>query len=156
MPYNKLKSDSGFMDFPLYNLPDVNNSTLVFHGDGKKKVMVIANENEVENDLDFLRNVLSPLGFEEQDVYLIITPNTALSFTELCQNYDFNNLVLFGLTPVQIGLQVQAKLYQPLNISKKQIMFADGVEIFMEEKAKGGARPKAKQLWVALKSFLGC
>lgn len=154
MPYDKLKTDSGFMDFSLYNLPDVNDSSLVFHGDGKKKVMVIANENDVENDLEFLRNVLSPLGLQEQDVFLLITLKPALSFTELCQNYDFNNLVLFGLTPLQIGLQVQAKLYHPLNISKKQIMFVDGVELFMEEKAKGGTRPKAKQLWVALKSFL--
>jgi hypothetical protein len=156
MPNNKIKTGAGFLDFPLYDLPDVDVTSFQVHGEGNKKVMVIVNESKHESKLEFVKTVLAPLGVEEQDAFIILlTSDSKLSFAELGRNYDFDHLILLGVKAVQIGLQIQTTLYLPIKLNKKELVFTDAVDIFLEEKEKGGARPKAKQLWVTLKSFLG-
>ncbi len=156
MPKNKITTSAGFLDFPLYDLPNVDVTSLQIHGEGRKKVMIIVNESDCENKLEFIQTVLPPLDVQDQDAFIILlTQNQTLSFVELCRNYDFDHLILFGLGTAEIGLQIQSKQYLPLKIAKKELLLVDGVEIFIEEKEKGGSRPKARQLWLALKSFFG-
>ncbi len=155
MPINKIKPGAEFLDYPLYLLPKVDITSLKVHGEGRKKVMVIINEDDCKNKLEFIQRVLSPLGIQEQDAFIILlTSDQNVSFAELCRNFDFNHLILFGMKVGEIGLQIQTKLYVPLKITEKEILFVDGVAVFLDEKEKGGGRPKARQLWSTLKSFL--
>ncbi len=147
-------SISRLLDYSLYDLPEEHPKNHGFLGQGKKNVMVIAKEDDAGNDIEFLQSVFSPLGINyPEDVFILITPDPQVSFAWLCQNYDFDKLVLFGVDTKVIGLQISVPLYRPINIAKKRLIFADNVDVFASEKAKGGARPKARQLWMALQSF---
>ncbi len=154
MPNNKHGATSGFLDFPLYDLADTDQLSLEFHGQGEKKVMVIAKGENVENEIEFLQSVLSPLGIQyPKDPFILITTNQRVSFVQLIQNFEFESLVLMGISPKDLGLQITVPFYYPLNLAKKQLIFTEAIHVFTEEKDQGGARPKAKQLWVSLKSF---
>ena len=147
-------SVSKLLDYSLYELPEEPQEKQRFLGHGKKSVMVIAKVDDAGNDIEFLQSVLSPLGINyPEDVFILITPDPQVSFVWLCQNYDFDKLVLFGVDTKVIGMQITVSLYRPINIAKKRLIFADHIDVFTSEKAKGGSRPKAKQLWMALKSF---
>lgn len=155
MSDNKLRSITDLLDFPIYDLPETGTKDHNFLGQGNKKIMVIANADDVGNEIEFLQSVLSPLGIKyPEDPLVLITSNPRVSFTDLCQNYDFRELLLFGVDPKSIGLQISPPAYQSINIAKKQLIFVEPIEVFIEEKTKGGSRPKAKNLWVSLKSFL--
>jgi hypothetical protein len=154
MSNKRLYSFSDFLDYALYDLPEEDQKDLRFLGQGKKNVMVIAKADDVGNEIEFLQSVLSPLGIScTEDAYIYLTPEPRVSFVWLCQNYDFSELLLFGVYPKDIGMQINAPFYQSINIAKKRLFFANDIHVFTSEKAKGGARPKAKQLWMALKSF---
>lgn len=154
MPNNEHSTSSDFLDFPLYDLADKGEFTLGFHGQGEKKVMVAAKGENVENEIEFLQSVLSPLGIQyPKDPFILITTDQKVSFIQLIQNFEFDSLVSMGISPEDLGLQITVPLYYPLNLAKKQLIFTESVNVFTEEKEQGGARPKAKQLWLSLKSF---
>ena len=154
MSNKKLHSITGLLDFPIYDLPETVKEDHNFLGQGNKDVIVIAKADDVGNGIEFLQSVLSPLGINyPEDPYILITSNPRVSFTGLCQNYDFSKLLLFGVDPKSLGLQISTPFYHPINLVKKQLIFVESIEVFTEEKAKGGPRPKAKNLWLSLKSF---
>ncbi|KAA3633921.1 MAG: hypothetical protein DWQ02_12310 [Bacteroidetes bacterium] len=154
MPNNEHGTTSGFLDFPLYDLVEEGELTLNFHGQGEKKVMVIAKGENVENEIEFLQSVLSPLGVQyPNDPFILITGDQRVSFNQLIQKFEFDSLISMGISPDALGLQINAPLYYPINIANKQLIFTETITVFTAEKEKGGARPKAKQLWLSLKSF---
>lgn len=145
----------GFLDFPLYNLSSTDATLPKAIGQGEKRVMIIVNESENQDKLDFVYSVFAPLDFQPGDVFVILVTTSEIpGFAQLSRNYDFDRLILFGVNPAQLGVQILPKPYLPIKLLKKELLFADEVDVFLEEKSKGGGRPKAKQLWLALKSFL--
>lgn len=154
MSKNKTRTSNGFLDFPLYTIQDNGLSEFEISGEGKKAIIILSKGENVKKQQEFITAVLSPLDIKTQDIFLLnTTGKQKVSFTELRRNYDFNTLIVFGLSPLDIGLQILTSSYQSIQLMQKSILFVDAVQTFIDEKEKGGGRPKAKQLWLSLKAL---
>lgn len=154
MSKSKTETNSGFLDFPLYAISENDASSQETRGEGKKGIIILAKADDIENQLAFMMAVLSPLSIKLEDIILInTTAKSGVSFASISRDYDLNALIVLGIPPTEIGLQVQAHIYQAFELSGKKILFTESTQAYIDEKEKGGGRPKAKQLWMSLKGL---
>jgi hypothetical protein len=117
------------------------NNSLVFIG-------YETEENEAERLL-FLRKILSALKLEldHDALFRSFEKNEPASFLKLFKKKGIEKMLLFGCSPKQFGLSIEAALYEPFEFYGCRLLFSEKLSVVEADAARKG------QLWTALKKW---
>jgi len=148
----------GFFNFKVFVLPEGDNPLPPGHGQGQKGLLVVYAPGETPSETlsAFLNKILQAIDYDlDRDAITYYkTPQQPLSLSELLREGTFRHVLLFGITPAQVGLNLDASPYEPTTWENVHILSADGLEAIYRERRAGG-KEKSARLWAMLKqSFL--
>lgn len=125
------------------------------HSEGgfARQLMVLAlAEPMATTNRDFLTKVLAAanLNLAQDAVFAEIPSNEPVALAPDLKLREPKQVLVFGISPAQLGLSVEVQLYQPLQFYGSTWLFADKLSVLEPDKQKKG------QLWTAIKQiFLG-
>ncbi|MFN0173607.1 MAG: hypothetical protein ACKVU0_03075 [Saprospiraceae bacterium] len=115
-----------------------------------REVMVLTlKEPNAGTNRDFLSKILLAANLNlEQDALLAEIPaNEARSLASELKERKPKQVLVFGLSPTQLGLSFEVQAYQPLAFYGSTWLFADHLSALESDKSK------KTQLWSALKQM---
>lgn len=140
-----------FFDFELINQPEAllddlspvkEKKMLVFYCDG-------------EGRRSFLFSILKAAGYTNPEAVIHFIPVTeekyATDLSSLVRQLEINRVMIFGLSPADLGLRLQLGNYVPVEVNNCWFMIADDLAVIRDEKAAGKSQ-KAGALWKAVKA----
>jgi hypothetical protein len=115
----------------------------------RKVAVLVLQEPGSAANRDFLTKVLSAAGLDlQQDTLLAEIPaHEPVSIAPDLQERKPLHLLVFGISPAQLGLSVQVVPYQPLSFYNATWLFSDALSILEPDKQK------KSMLWNALKQL---
>lgn len=130
--FNKV-SISKLFEEELYDLKDkgvpppiTDNST------SNKKIAVVvdyAPSNFPPSEKQLLEKILGAVKANMAEVQIIHAQSEPFSFTALQNRMAFNKLIVFGLKPAALGLNIRLGSYQLTQFRESQLLFADGLNL---------------------------
>lgn len=142
-------------DFEILDIAETSAIAARCTGHNAKKVLIVFQSQENEAELQsFLAKVLAAAQLNlEQDVsLLIIKPGEKFSFIQLCQVFDIETLIAFGIPSPHLGIHLQIILYALVQHENRTYVFVDDLQQIFEERQQGGKRMSG-ELWQALKAL---
>jgi len=138
-----------FFTTNLYIVSDEKNSDLNFRGSNQKQLVIVYRAEDIPLDEDFLAKILNAVHFDlHQDTTLIeLRKDQNFSFKNISKNLSPKQLISLGVTPKNLGLNVNNQLYKPRNIKNCCFLFTDKLSKIAEDKNKKAA------LWGCLQSM---
>jgi len=124
-------------------------------GENAKTVLVIFQTTENQEELKaFLGKVLSAvqLDFEKDTLSLAVEKEEKFSFIQLCQSFDIQILIAFGIAPQHLGLHFRTSPYDLIRHDQRNYVFVDDLQLIYEERQQGGKQMSGK-LWHTLQSL---
>ncbi|MBL7779679.1 MAG: hypothetical protein JNM22_00590 [Saprospiraceae bacterium] len=119
-------------------------------GQFAKGIWVLALEEASGNsNTDFLKKVLSAaqLDLERDTLFAIIPEGMPIDMAASLRIKPATHVLVFGISPTQLGLHVEARPFQPFSFYGTTWLFADALSALEPDKTKKGL------LWTALKSM---
>lgn len=148
--------NSSFFNFDIILPPsplDVKSRAL---GANEKRIMILfeCDKDNFKDQEAYLEKILAAakINLQKDTVYFNLTDKESISFQQLNQIYTPNYLLLFGLSPDRIGLQVNYQPYTPFVFQSKQLLFVDALGAILEEKQRK-ERQMAGLLWKNLQAM---
>ena len=141
-----------FLDFDYYDISQTEMVGLESRllGLNKKKLLILTSHEDAEDDnaKTQLKAILAAIKFDMADdcAVLPFKQNESIAFQKLPLT-TFDHLISFGISPKQIGLQINHYNYTSLKILNKSLLFADSISSISNDVSK------KKQLWAALQSI---
>jgi hypothetical protein len=113
---------------------------------GFARRILVVSDSDAPGALDFLQKILTAAGIHlERDTLLAVVPGTApVSVLSILLEKQPEQILVFGLTPAQVGIFIDATTYQPVAFYRATWLFADALLQMEPDKNK-----KA-MLWRAL------
>ncbi|MCP3928191.1 MAG: hypothetical protein GY705_03715 [Bacteroidetes bacterium] len=135
----------------LYNLeifpfPDSNKILEICEGNNRKHLLIVTNNRIEQPHKKLLEKILQSIHYDlKEDVLFIqLEPEQNFHFTSLAKRKKIKNVLFFGLTPGNAGLNFQYALYSPVRHKEKTYIFVDGLEKIESQQAL------KKKLWGVL------
>ena len=112
-------------------------------------VLVCADPARQKQNRDFLSKVLSAaqLNLEKDTLFAEIPASLPVHFSTDLKNKTPEQVLVFGLAPAQLGLNIAAPLYSPVSFYGVTWLFADAPGVLEPDKNRKGL------LWAALKQM---
>ncbi len=111
-------------------------------------ILAAAEPAQAEN-LDFLKKVLAAaqLDLERDTLFAEIPPGEPVDMAATLRIKPAEKVLVFGIPPQQLGLHIEAPVFQPVVFYGATWLFADALSVLAPDKTKKGL------LWTALKSI---
>lgn len=132
-----------------YNLPAKDN--VASQGDIDCKYWIILQKTDLERYQQLLEKILAAVHLDmNQDVYLVSTDELKgfPLYTLLDKDTSDHTILIFGLTPQQLGLNLRSDRYRVRNLLGHKIIFVGALQDIQ------GDQQEKKQLWEILKTFV--
>ncbi|MEZ4883525.1 MAG: hypothetical protein R3E32_02220 [Chitinophagales bacterium] len=123
--FNKV-SISKLFEEELYSLKTEEPSSDVSNAD--KKIALVANYAKDEFpkiEWDLLEKILKAAKVDMEQVAIFHAQTESFSFKSILEQTQSNRLIVFGLKPSSLGLNIRLGLYQLLTFRGCQILLAD-------------------------------
>lgn len=106
-------------------------------------------EPDFPDNTDFLKKVLAAaqLDLEQDTLFAEIPEGQPFDMSGSLRMKPAGQVLVFGISPQQLGVHVQAPLFQPFSFYGTTWLFADALSVLAPDKTKKGL------LWTALKSM---
>lgn len=130
----------------LFRLPE-NTILPRLGGDFARQIAILVlAEPDAPGNLPFLSKVLAAarLNLEKDTAFAEIQPGECVSFLPILKDKHATHLLVFGLSPAQLGLAVEMQLYQAQIFYGATFLWADRLSVLEPDKTRKG------QLWQAL------
>lgn len=140
-------------EFQKYALESKEITSKRLKGSNQKALLVVLKTDE-KSLIPFLQKILQAIKMDwEKDILVLeIDSNTNLKLSEIWDSHKINQVLVFGIPPKQLGLNINIKAYEPLNWTNRQLLFSHDLTYLNDPKHAA----YKKTLWNALKSlFLG-
>lgn len=149
-PNKRLNYD--FMNIKLFPLAEPSVLLQQTVGENEKGLLVVIFEEETRTELvPFLTKILGAVQYDlARDAQTIkITNKTVFSLMNLCNHLDkeVNQVLFFGQSPKQVGLNLNVQKYQSVVIGGKKILFADDLAVIHDD------TELKKALWGSLQAM---
>lgn len=144
-----------FLDFELIDITDAAEMLERCEGQNMRKTLIIFQTKAAVEELrSFLGKVLAAaqLDLSQDTLTLAIMPNEKFSFNNLCQYFDIQSLIAFGVKPESLGIHFQMAPYELLHHEGRHYVFVDDLQAIYEERQQGGKRMSG-ELWKILKTL---
>lgn len=150
MPLENDILSTGFLDFQLFlandQIPEVisNNQSKIFNS-----LVVFESETEDEVLENLLTKILTAVNLEiKKDVCLLsLTAENAFSFVRIKTKSNIEKVILFGVPPIKLGINLDLKLYQPILFQDCLFLLAHSLQVINADKSK------KLQLWNCLQEI---
>jgi len=76
-----------------------------------------------ENDLELLKKMVDWMGVQRSDVAFFLISNEPVSFMDLRNNHQIENIICYGVTPTDIGLQLEFGINKPVRFMNCNLIF---------------------------------
>jgi hypothetical protein len=138
-----------FFTTNLYNVSDEKNSDLNLRGSNQKQLVIVYRAENTPLDEVFLAKILTAVQYDlQQDTTLIeLRKNQNFSFKNISKTLSPKHVISLGVSPKNIGVNLNDQLYKPRNIKNCCFLFTDKLSKIAEDKNKKGA------LWECLQSM---
>ncbi len=120
------------------------------HGAAKTEpcltVVLLKATESSDKDKELLSKMLGAVKRSMDDTTLITVSEEeqGQSIAGLFENHAIQQILVFGISPKDLGLNIKARLYQPQTMHDKQILFSHGLPAIIQ-------KPEYKKpLWEAL------
>lgn len=144
-------SDSGqndFFNFKLINVPAEVDIKEMFQGLPAGSTLVFFDKEATgEKDLSFIKKVMQAVALEPgKNAYLI-----GVDTTKKIPSFDYLTapmiqfILVFGILPTTLGLQLKAPVYLPFTFGNKTFIFTEDLSNLQQDKEKKGLLWKALQ-----------
>ena len=135
----------------IFNIPEHNSTAdYTISGQGSKQlVIVVESENYGKEEAELLGKMIKAIQYDQiSDVYLLAVEKGAqLSLSAIVESW--NDIILFGVSPHQIGIHIEFKPYLILPLEAKRALYVDDL------KSLGTNAAKKQALWTLFqKMFL--
>jgi len=122
--------NSQFVDYDLFPVEEIKKTSNQIVGGIAKHLLIVKNSADSAPDLvAFLAKILAAVKFDlAQDAgTLDITPDRRTSLVSVCQNADIKDVIIFGIQPQALGLNIGVVKNHPTSISGIQFIFTDSL-----------------------------
>lgn len=112
----------------VFNLPEHNAESFSLIGSEEGKLLVVVDESAFGTEEEtMLNNMISAIKFDpKSDISkLILKQGQSVILSNLQR--DFNNILVFGVIPEQLGLNIEYKLYDILHFEKCRMLICDSI-----------------------------
>lgn len=133
----------------VYIVPDQNILSQAVGG-GAKNIFILARaEASADENMTFLAKILAATHtLPERDALLVWWPaGQPVSLLPVLHGKQPEKMLIFGFTPAEVGLRIDAALYQPCVFYGTTWLFAEALSVLEPDKAR------KMQLWTALKQI---
>lgn len=115
----------------------------------KRVLIVVREEPQAPGNKDFLGKILAAANLSlAADTRLITVPEThPLAISRILRTQQTEKVLVFGLTPAQLGLRIEAPYYTPLHFYGLEWLFSEPLSLLEPDKSKKGL------LWTGLKQL---
>ncbi len=155
--WNKISKNSrkmnaqpnGILDFKVYTLGE--NLLSSCEGNNRKGLFVCCKGTPQPQSLELLGKMLQAAKFDMTEDTLIcwLPSNESFNLSSLRNEAGFSNALLFGITPKQAGININAQPYQPVSIGGVSYLFSASLDEI-------NANPTLKRpLWEGMKGMFG-
>ena len=140
--------DSAFYNFPRYDIieNDKNIKTKSHWNNEGEILILVTDEYEREELKSLLHKILAAIQSNESNTSIIQIPkNERIKVIDLSSYENCHTVIIMGIRPLEIGLNLQHKLFELNRLNGRNILFSPGLDDLndnMEFK---------KHLWAALK-----
>lgn len=132
----------------LYLIPEMAMNDITIHGKGQKQLVIITDSESFQSEeQNTLNKMMAAIKYmPDVDLITVSMPkNQSISFSML--QLVYKDLIIFGLTPAQLGLNIDHKMYEVLHFDKSRVLVCDSIREII-------ATPQKKQwLWTKLQSM---
>jgi hypothetical protein len=149
---NNIWSDS-FFDFPAYSLEHpVEDARLELPESPRPTVIVWERPGHSPDELaSFLQKILSALPIQNrQEIFSVsLTAGQKLGLLVLLRRLEAQRVIVFGLSPMRLGLAIQPEEYTLFRLGMRQYLWAHDLKAIQAERQAGGKKMSGP-LWKAL------
>lgn len=146
LPINYI-SIKQLLDKQLYQIDDHPIATLTTENTVAKDTIILVNELS-DSDKQFLVQILTAISVTLDDVVLLNKKVTSLKkISHLKQIYQPKQIIIFGLSCMDVGLNFRWPPYHVLHFSKIHLLLSENFATIKDNKAK------KKLLWAGLKKI---
>ena len=102
---------------------------------------------QAEAQIEFLKKVLGAVKLELNQVRVIHIPNEKWAWRDLVKHFRPQRVLVFGLSPQDLSMNVEHHHYTSLKIQNCALMFVDKLDVIMPSQSL------KRTLWTALQAF---
>ena len=112
----------------VFNLPEHNAESFSLIGSEEGKLLVVVDESAFGTEEEtMLNNMISAIKFDpKSDISKLILKRGQPIILSYFQR-DFKNILVFGITPEQLGLNIEFKSYDILHFEKYRMLVCDSI-----------------------------
>jgi hypothetical protein len=140
-----------FLDYKVVVVPEISQMQLALIGDNNRHILLAYNEDYTEDIEAFLGKIMASVQVNMLSDCLILRggSDTPLPpFSQIAMAHTIQKVVLFGFKPLDIGLNVEPRLYTPFTLNGCTFVFANPLSKITTPETK-------KALWECLKQIFG-
>jgi hypothetical protein len=127
-----------FFNSTLYKINDKPVSSELLTGQNKKSTLILCQDLEDPSLSDFLKKIMQAVNYnlEEDTNIWDLTKHGIPHWAELSKVADYKKVVLFGVTPEKMGLQLQIPLYKNTAWKNFTFLVSDDLRSIYDDKLK--------------------
>ena len=132
----------------VYSIPKSTLEQVSYEGEGLKNIVLVVEKNNYSTmesaTLQLIIKAIK-LDFEKDIILLKIDDHEKVSLSSLIN--DYQDILIFGLSPSVLGFFIEYKAYHILQFEKKRMLVADSLQELNVSKSKKGL------LWSTLQNM---
>ncbi|MFK7808664.1 MAG: hypothetical protein AB8F74_12740 [Saprospiraceae bacterium] len=141
--------NSKFFDQSVIKLPKEQIDPTLLSGSNQKNILIVCikQREEEKTDIDFLEKIFASVkvNLTSDATLLLLEKEQHFSWKAINEATDFKQLIYFGDSLKNLGLQISGTVYTPFEYQDKTILFAEFLDLIAADRGKKGA------LWKGLK-----
>lgn len=131
----------------VYKIPEVPSSIIPAGNGSKGLVVAIAQEDASGVEMETLRKMIAAIRYDMEEDAVILAIPTGSQFPLSSWDKEWKDLLVFGLTPSVLGLQIENLQEKILVLENKRALFCPSL------KEINGSIPKKQTLWRLLQEM---
>ncbi|BDS10633.1 hypothetical protein [Aureispira anguillae] len=138
---NRKDPTADFYNFEIYPLKTSNG--WIEQLKDKRSIVVVLNRI-IEEDLVLLAKIFQAIGKKMEEEVCLIDGSDGLNYKDLRAVLDLEELLVFGMTPNEMGLHLSISAYQIVEFQNARLLFSHDLNTIANDLSK------KKQLWQQL------
>lgn len=140
------------LESEIFNIEETAIEEDMLSGDGSKHMLLIARKDDLEGagGLPLLTKIIKAIQYDiDTDCLLLSLPARATMYNvaSLIEEQQISDVVTFGVNPKDLGMNIHAKLYQPMIFEQYRFLLSHKVT------EMDGNRDFKMRLWKCLQQF---
>jgi hypothetical protein len=132
----------------LFHVPELDTKTYNISGEGRRGLLCITDSDSFGPDEEMtLKRLIAAIKFDFQNDIFFLKVNKGQSFSVGILPVSYKDMIVFGVLPDQLGLNIDYKWYEILLFDQTRILLSESISDINK------FPQKKQQLWVKLQQM---